>query len=159
VNALPKLLYDNALAGAGGTLAAGSTDAGTQYNVANLIDGRTHTLWKGANASDNFVQITGLSPTLAIDSIGIVGHNLGTIGADVDVQQWNGSSWIAIAGAGPWSPTSDKPFFRTWSSSPLRTGFRINLTSMSAAPQIAVLIIGTHFTFEWWLQAGWDPTA
>ena len=85
INAKPKLLYDNTLAATTGTLVAGSTDSGTQYDVDNVIDLRTLSHWKAANSSDNFIERHTISPSVPANAIGIVGHNLGTIGALVRI--------------------------------------------------------------------------
>jgi len=142
-----------------GTLAADDTAAG--YDVLNLKDFRTHTFWKGATAANKFITLSGLSPAQTVDAIGIVGHNLGTITADVIVQYWNGSTWLnltlEVLPGWPYQPTDDKPILLLLNSQSA-TQFRFSLSSLSAAPQIAVVLLGTRLTMEQWLSGGWDPS-
>jgi len=153
----PRILWKSALEISGATVTAGSTDAGSQYDVANVLDRRAYTLWKGADASDNYIQALSLSPVQPANCVAIIGHNLGTVGASVDVDQWNGSTWIDLAG--PWTPTDDKLIFKTWAVGPTRSGYRINFTSLSGAPIVGVAMVGYYLEFPRYLASGWDPTA
>lgn len=102
----PLILYDNALTR--GTLS--STSLATGFNVQSIKDQRPFTQVKFAAAgSANYIQCS-FDAAEDIDCFAVVGHNLYTIGASLQLQgSNNGSDWNPITG-GSKTPTDDNPF-------------------------------------------------
>lgn len=153
-NAKPVFLYDNILED--GTLAADDTAAG--YSVNDIKDRRVFKLWKGNTSAGKSVTLSGLSPAQSANTLFIINHNFGTIGADIVLQYWDGAAWQNVTpdvGGWPVSPSSDAMILLTFAAQSA-TQWRLNMSSMSAAPQIGVLLLGTRLTMEKYLD-GFDP--
>lgn len=78
---LPVILYDNRYND--GTPTA--TDSASGFSILNIKDMRPYTFWKGASAGVKYLTINCGSAKSA-DLLGIIGHNLGTIGSNVVLQ-------------------------------------------------------------------------
>lgn len=149
----PVILYDNRLND--GTPTA--TDTASGYDVLNLRDYRTYTYWKAANATGiKYVTVDCGTPKSA-DALGIVGHNLNTVGATISVESSpDNSVWTErLAG---FTPSNDKALLKLFTSASARY-WRLKITGMSAAPFMAILVIGSRFTFERYLKSPFDPDA
>lgn len=79
--ALPIILYDNRFSD--GTPTA--TDTAQGFSVLNVRDMRTYTYWKAASVGTKYLTVDCGSPMNA-DCLGIIGHNLGSIGAEAVLQ-------------------------------------------------------------------------
>ena len=170
----PIILFDNILTE--GTLTATSTASG--YDVDNLKDYRVYTKWKAAGTTNQYLSwnmggiakvraqtgwyiklqnnallgaITGSVDTA--DAIGIVNHNLGTIGAQIDVQYYESGAWNTVLTL---NPTTDNAILSTFTSH-TSGDWRIKLSGMSAAPEIGVMFLGVHLSFPWPPEAPVSP--
>lgn len=164
----PIILFDNILTE--GTLNATSTDSDTSYDVDNLKDYRSYTKWKAADTADQYITwamgasspvrsqtgwyiklqnnallrgVTGGVDTA--DAIGIYNHNLGTVGATVEVQYQDAGVWTTLLTL---TPSDDDPILSTFTSS-TSGDWRIKISGMSAAPEIGVIFLGAHLLFPW----------
>lgn len=102
-------------------------------------------------------------PLTDVSALGIVNHNLGTGKVDMDVQ-WSDSLVQPIAtwtGSGDKiSPTNDKTTMELLASTVSdKRAYRIKLSALTQTiiPYIGQLILGEHFTFEKYTQAGFNP--
>lgn len=152
LNAKPCLLYDNVLDG--GTLSATGTDADDAYDVDHLIDGRPYTFWKADAAGTKRIEVE-LSAPLSADSLGLIGHNLGTASATISVESSaNGSDWTTRLSAV--SLDSDRALFRTWESASALY-WRATIVTASVVPYVGVLLIGARLDFPRYPASGYDP--
>lgn len=121
----------------------------------NLASLQTFKRWKAtSNANQNITFNIGSS--VSADAIGIAGHNLGTITANILLQYWTGSAWATAMGTT--GITSNKPFLGLFSTQ-TATQFRLVMSSLDAVPEIGVILLGDRLTMEKPIAAGWDPTA
>ena len=89
----PSILYDNIFTLA--TPTATTTDSGDEFDAAHLNDYRTYTYWKASKSSTCYLYIdAGASDTA--DTLGIVSHNLGTVGATVSVESSATGAWGGV---------------------------------------------------------------
>jgi len=109
--------------------------------------------WKGTSSANQLITFN-LGAAASADAFGIAGHNLGTIGADVIMQYWNGSTWVNAATL--YQPTSDISIFRLFTTQ-TSDQWRLSLTSMSGTPEIGVIRLGDRLTMEKPLSGTWDP--
>lgn len=150
----PVILYDNRLED--GTATATATDPDSRYNVANLTDKRAFTAWLGVGTSTHYVTVDCGSAKSA-DALGILVHNFFTAGATISVEcssdNFAADTTVALAG---FVPSSDKAIFKKFDSLSKRY-WRLKMTGMSAAPIMAVLVIGVKMEFEKYLNKGLNP--
>lgn len=151
----PLILYDNLFTL--GTPTATNTDAGDEYDAANINDYRTYTYWKAASTATNRLIIDAGAADDA-DTLCIISHNLGTVGATVSVES---STTGAFAGeeverlAG-FAPSNDKAIAKTFTTANIRY-WAIKLTGMSAAPQLAVAFLGERMDMPERVRAVFVP--
>jgi len=165
----PVILFDNIMTE--GAITATST--ATDYDVDNLSDYRGYTKWKATGSGTQHITITDLlegssapvrsqtgwyiklqnnalleqvsSGVDTADAIGILNHNLGTIGATIKVQYKLSGVWTTIATI---NPSDDEAILETFTSKS-SADWRIELSSMTAAPEIGVIFLGVHLLFPW----------
>ena len=108
------------------------------------IDNATYTYWvSGLETSNLTVELeTALSSTMA----GIASHNLGTTGAGVQPQYWDGSAWQDAAG-GVFEPDDDQTII--WLFDPATSNqWRMRVTGNdNGDAAIGVVFIGQEFKF------------
>ena len=148
----PCILYDNRLDG--GAITATYTGAG---DVLNLKDLRTYTYWEGSGVADHYVKIN-CGSVLSANALGIIGHNFATIGATISVEcsSDNFAADVTVALPG-FIPASDKALLNKYTSQ-AKTYWRLKMSGMSAAPRMAILMIGTLLEFPACLHGGFDPS-
>lgn len=100
---LPILLYKNRFND--GTPIATDTAAG--YSVLNIKDLRSYTVWKAASLGTKDLRVDCGSAKSA-DCLGLIGHNLATVGADVLVQCSTDNFGADISTVLAIRPTTDK---------------------------------------------------
>lgn len=136
----PAILAENILEN--GTLTITSEASG--YPKENLVSRLPWKKWKGSSSADQTIALE-LTSGAPATGIAIYQHNLGTIGASVAVQyQGVDTDWYNLDS---FSPTDDDIIFRAFDHAGDRTDYRILLTSMSAAPEIGILIFGEYVEF------------
>jgi hypothetical protein len=143
----PKILYENILNVTTATLTATTWASG--YDYQNVLDWRTHTLWKGSSATAlEFTLDLGAGGDRAANCIGICAHNLNTANYKITVQDsTNGTTWTDRLAAT--QATSDDVLMSTFSESTNRY-WKVALTSSAittAVPYIAVMALGTALEF------------
>lgn len=155
-NAKPIICYENRLDD--GTPTA--TDTASGYDVLNLRDLRTYTFHKFLNATGTKYITIDCGSAKSADSLAIVGHNLYTVGATMQLQSsttgaWAGEQVVRIA---EFTRTSDKAFIKTFTSASARY-WRLRILNMTAAVQMAVVLLGSQLNFENWPAGQFDPNA
>ncbi len=125
-----------------GTITA--TDTAADYDPANLADERTYLLWMAASSGTKYLTVD-CGSAVAADSLGIMYHNLATVGAAVSVESSaNGTDWTERLAA--FSPTTDRAIAKTFITATAQY-WRIKLASTTAAAFIGYLCIGPKLTF------------
>jgi len=148
----PCILYDNRLND--GVPSANYTGAGSALNLKDL---RTYTYWKGSGVLTHYVTVNCGSPIPA-NGVAIIGHNFASIGAAISVEcsSDNFVADVTVALAG-FIPASDKALLEKFPIV-MKSSWRLKMSGMSAAPQMAVLMIGLLLEFPSYLQGGYDPS-
>ena len=144
----PRILWDSFTNGA--VITASGSAAG--FPVGALSNGLTYERWK-ADALPAWAAVNDLNDTRANCCV-IAGHNLGSLGATVDVQysRDGGSSWTTIISA---APDADETICFLFPDT--RAGmWRIYLDGTDA-PAVAVWFIGRAFVMERPLYGGHSP--
>lgn len=167
----PVILFDNIMTE--GAMSATSTDSNEAYDVDNLKDYRPYTKWKASGSGTQYISVTDLqegsvSPVRSqtgwyiklqndallrqvssgvdtADAVGILNHNLGTIGATIKVQYKLSGVWTTILTL---NPSDDDPILAIFTSKSSED-WRIELSSMSALPEIGIIFLGVHLLFPW----------
>jgi hypothetical protein len=98
---------------------------------------QTYTAWRPTGAASESWAIT-LSGPDAADYCGIGAHNLGSLGASVAVEQWDGAAWQPVASHAPADDSAILFLFERVSSSQ----FRIVVTGAAAPPRIGNVRFG-----------------
>lgn len=153
-NAKAILLKDNRYDD--GTPAATSEASG--YPIENAFDLRPYKRWKATSTATQYLTIDCGSAKSA-DALGIMSHNLGTVGATVSVEYsttgaWGGEEVEALAG---FDPSDDTAILKIFTTAEKRY-WRVKITGASAAPYLAVLMLGVRLTFEKFIAGSeFDP--
>ncbi len=134
----------------------------TGFEVTSVIDAKEYTLYKAADANDQYVQLD-YGTSVTINCIGIASHNLGTIGADIQVETSNNAAFTSAVTEvlAVFSVADDKQIFRTVTTSTKRY-VRFNFTNRpSAAIEIGVVMAGTKIIFPFAINDSnnWDGSA
>lgn len=140
---LPMILWQNVLAQ--GTLAA-SSEAPDGFGT-NALGPQTYDYWTPTSVPAT-LAVT-LASARQCDACAIFGHTLASAGATLQVQHWNGSTWVTVATA---TPTTDEPLlfiFPAVSS----TQWRIRLTG--AVASISIAMIGKRLVVPGGVQTGY----
>ena len=154
LNAKPILLFDNRFDD--GTPTA--TSEATGFPIENAFDLREYMFWKATDNATQYLTIDCASAKSA-DALGIMGHNLNTVGATVSVEYsttgaWGGEEVEALAG---FEPTDDTALLKVFTTAEKRY-WRVKIAGSSAAPYIGVLILGERLTMEKYISGGsFDP--
>lgn len=150
----PIILYDNRLED--GTPIASSTASG--YDVLNLKDFRDYTYWKANNTTTPCYITVDCGSAQDADCLGILKHNFNTISASISVEcssdNFSGDTTVALSA---FSPSSDLVIFKTFTNQNKRY-WRLKINgSLSAAPYMAVLMIGKKLDVPFPLKAPFSP--
>lgn len=140
---LPMILWQNVLA-QGTLLASSETLDGF---AANALGPQTYDFWTSASVPATLAVTLGAAQEC--DACAIFGHTLGTAGATIEVQYWDGAAWVTVATA---SPTNDEPLlfiFPAVSS----TQWRIRITG--AVASISIAMIGKRLIVPGGIQTGY----
>jgi hypothetical protein len=145
------LLHENILESA--TLTA--SNEATGFEVENCVDKLTSTWWKpGTTGSQSFVAELATSQT--VNSVGIIGHNLGTEGATIAIQYSTASpqSWTSLFTI---TPSDDNSIFRYDATGASAADWRILITNCTAATLIGVVAIGEAMTMPGTMPTPFSP--
>lgn len=144
-NAQPMVMYRNLLAE--GTVA--SSTLPTSAPRANAYSGSTFDYWQPASAPDTLRATFGAAQ--AADGAFFAAHTLGSDGATLTVQYYDGATWQTQATI---SPTNNDPFGFIWPSRSA-TGWGIQISG--AVAQIGVAWIGPRLVIPGGVKPDYVP--
>ncbi len=144
----PTVLTGNLFAD--GTLSPSSAEPGAE--AGNVTSGGTHDFWT-ASTMPATLTVTLAAPAEA-DCCAIAAHNLGTIGARIDVQRWDGAAWITEATANPTDDSTIMVLFGALTSDQ----WRIRLSNTPSMPTIGVAMLGKRLIFPISIVGDYVPT-
>lgn len=133
----------------GGTASASST--ATDYYANGPLNSLTYELWKPSSLAATWEYNHGSSA--AADYCAIAAHTMGTNGNTLEVQYYNGSTWVDLIAAT--AITSDAPIFVIFASQ-TRQRWRIRITN-GTAPTIGVVKFGVALQMQRPLYGGHAP--
>jgi hypothetical protein len=136
----PIIGWDNQITTA--NIAATASDA--NYPVTNLANPMTHSYWKGTSTGTQYLTHTTGSAN-PYSFAGIAGHNFGTGGWTVSVEEDVGSGYTEIVSGV--IPGDDSPLLFRWTSGSF-SGLRLKLTGGTVIPRAAVLFMGDLLVVE-----------
>ncbi|MGK2905053.1 MAG: hypothetical protein ACSLFH_01740 [Desulfuromonadales bacterium] len=137
----PIILFDNRFADA--TPAANATAIG--FDVRHIMDGRAYTFWQGTGAG-TFDLTVDCGAGASADCLGIVGHNLSTSGATVQVASSNDNAAWTNRTPLIVPPNGDRAFLRPFFAVSARY-WRLRIVAATSAPRLAVAMIGSRLQF------------
>lgn len=151
---VPQILYNNRYDD--GTPTASATDSG--YSVLNIKDWRTYTYWQATGAGPFYLTIDCGSAKTA-DALGIISHNLYTVGATVSVEcssdNFSSDTTVALTG---FQPTNNKVIYKNFTSISKRY-WRLKIAlGSSQSPRVGICCIGNKFAFPYGVTPPYDPT-
>jgi hypothetical protein len=125
------------------------TPAVTGVTIVSAPGGSTYN-WESIESGFNYYDSAGytykISESDACDTLGIMGHNLGTAGAAVSVESSDDeSTWTERLAA--FSPTDDKAILKTMTSFRAASK-RLKIVTASTAPYLAVAMLGVRLEFN-----------
>jgi hypothetical protein len=130
-----------------GTIAASTSAAG--YAAANAATSRTDTFWKATTLPATWAVDFGSAQNVSY--CGIASHTIGSSGATVIFELWNGSAWITIATT---TPVDNGPILFLCAVLS-RSQARIRITG-STVPVVGVVFFGA--VTEWPQLAVYAPS-
>lgn len=140
---LPMILWRNVLAE--GALAASSETF--DGFAANALGPQTYDFWTPASVPAT-LAVT-LAAAEECDACAIFGHTLGTAGATVEVQYFDGAIWQTVATA---TPANDEPLLFIFPAAS-STQWRIRVTG--AVASISIAMIGKRLVVPGGVQTGY----
>lgn len=146
---LPRACFENLLRYGVLTSSGESSEFINNYPE-NVIDGNTFDYWQ-PDDGNGWLQVV-LPSAEDVDFLGIAAHNIGSLGASVVLQYWDGSTWIDCHDA--ITPVNDDVlmvFFDTIFSNTFRVLFS------GGAPIIGVVYVGRAFAFQRKIYGGHSP--
>lgn len=143
----PTVLIENLFAD--GTLVASSEAANAQ--AANAVDGKTFDFWTPTVMPATFTVTLGASD--AADCLCFAAHNLGSQGATLTLEQWDGGGWIAVATVAPTDDSTIMVLFPEVSSDQ----WRLNISG-ATAPSIGQASLGKRIVMPVGIVGDYTPT-
>lgn len=140
------ILYRNVLAE--GTLSWSSQTA--DGFAANALGPQTYDFWTPTTLPAT-LSVT-LGAAVICDACAIVAHTLGSAGATVSAQWWNGSAWITAQSL---TPTDDRDLLMIFAEA-TSAQWRIQVTG-STVPSIGVVMMGPRLLIPSGVQSGYVP--
>lgn len=125
-----------------------ATDTASGYNVLNIIDYKTYTLWKAASVGTKYITVDCGSDKSA-DALGIISHNLYTANATISVESStdNFAANVTERLAG-FIPTSNNAFLKPFTSATDRY-WRIKIVTAAVVPYLAIAMLGEKLLFPY----------
>lgn len=136
-----------------GTVSTSSEAVG--YEITKGIDGFTNRKWKGnAGAGVYYVNVN-LSAIAPANYFAIYSHNLHEIGGSVIAQVSfdDGTTWNDVTNA--YAPSSSAPIMRRFGKYSA-ADWRLQITTISGAPIIGNMMLGTSLELNNGLKMGWQ---
>jgi hypothetical protein len=162
----PNLFFENVFDRVGATVTVDGGGEAAGYEIEKAFDWRPNTVdrWR-ANVTNEDIIITvdlGEGTTIACDAVAIGGHNLGTLGASIQVRSSSdGISYAPNSGLGATVVNDDYPLMYNVSPPEARRYWQLRITTQpfSAAPEIGILTLGRRLEFDVPLNLNTDPYA
>lgn len=129
----PIILADNRFKE--GVLTAASEES-SEFSVENLADSRPYTYWKSSVNATNI--LLSLSVAGSCNTVGIVGHNFGTVSASIFFEKEVGGAYTAFLSL---YPDSDKAILVTFAEVTAMSGVRVWVYGTDK-PQMSYLALG-----------------
>lgn len=134
-------------------VAASSEDS--EFPATNLGNPASWLKWKAASAVACTVQTT-LGSAEIVNYLGIAGHNFGTTGTAVKLQQsFNGSVWADLTEE--MIPADDYALMFEFADTVASLYYRLVLTPSSGVPEIGALNIGRVLRMQRRVYVGYEP--
>lgn len=89
------ILVENILSANSMTASSGASDA----PISNAVDGATFDFWTPTAMPADFTSNPGVASSA--DCMGVVAHDLGSKGVTIDLDYWDGASWVDIFDVSP----------------------------------------------------------
>ncbi|GAB4244568.1 MAG: hypothetical protein OHK0028_22820 [Deltaproteobacteria bacterium] len=125
-----------------GVPVATGTEAG--YDALHVRDLRTYTHWRAETSGLSRIAVD-CTASMGADTLAVARHNLGTVGSQVSVESSDdGVIWTTRASV--FVPATDRPLLKRWGTASARH-WRVSFNAQTAAPQVAVLMIGRAIAF------------
>lgn len=130
-----------------GSISASSAADGFPASAAN--NALTYSFWKPVSSSSNWVIDYG--EVKSVDYVGIAAHEIGSVGATVYVDVWNGTAWVNIISH---TPANDSPIMFIFDELTV-SSVRVRLTG--GAPRVGVIYTGIALVMERAIYGGHSP--
>lgn len=127
---------------AGGSIVASDTAAGFFADAPD--NSLTYEKWSPATVPATWE--TDLGAARQVDYCLIAAHDLGTVGASINVQYWDGAAWLDLLSASQ-AVSGDLPVFVLFAPVTAQR-WRINIVSAASAPKISVIRFGKAMQFS-----------
>lgn len=127
-----------------------STTAATGYPITNVANPATHLKWiGGVNTGDEYITFTLGDTSTSVSYVGVAGHNWGTLGIPVSVEVSTDSPLAYSEVVAPQVLPDNLPIiFRISTIAVTRIRIKLAVTDTSAAPEAAVIYVGTLLVLE-----------
>lgn len=143
-----RIGYKNIITAA--SIAGDNTDAGS--SVLALTNDFTNERWVMASGATTAFEITGTSGQQA-NYFAIASHNLGTIGASIAIQRFNGSAYETVSDSNPADNSSLMLLFEATSAD----SWRVVISGQSAQPEIGIVRLGETLDMQRPIYGGHNP--
>ncbi len=157
-----KFFWSTMLGSTGSTLTADSTESSGDYDVDYIYNMIEVNSWQAANTtSPMYVTLDlGSGNTADADYLAVLGHNLNTIGATIDLEYsatgaWAGEEVSVFSEA----PSADTVYLKEFTAPGAKRYWRLKISgTLSAAPYMAICVWGLKTEFDY-ATASFDPYA
>lgn len=124
-----------------------SDTADIDHPITNVANPATHLFWRGGvdDGTESIIIQTG--STDLIDYVGIAGHNIGSSGSGIKLEDIEPSPNIPLLDPGFLYPDDDSPLILRFIPSDYAT-LKISIDVNSEAPRIAVIYVGKLLVLE-----------
>jgi len=129
--------------------------ANPEYSLENLRDDRVYTLCKPSAATTSWKITTFTGGTnVTVNYLGIIGHNLSTIGAKVRFMgSFDASVWLIVLN---FSPITDRVIYRTFTERSFSYWMLEILTGSPTTPEIGEVKWGYALSFPYGIEYPYD---
>jgi hypothetical protein len=137
----PIILYDNRFL----DNVPIATDEAPGYYARHIRDLRPFTFWRGAGSGTKYLTVSCGSAKSA-DALALLGHNLGTVAANVSVESSPDNFSAVNQRLAPFTPANDAMILKLFNTAS-EAYWRLKLVTASVAAQLAVAVLGSKLEF------------
>jgi len=150
----PIYHFDNILDTYGFTI----TSEAAGYPKENLVDFRPWTYWMPTSTATQYLVVDKGAAGISTDCLSILGHDLFTQGAHIEVQQDTVSNFTSPTTlVTDFAVASNDPTMVVFASAGTERYIRIIISNLSAACYIAVIFLGEKMVIPVGPEFGYDP--